>query len=835
MKHHLAAVVMALACLLGTQSMTQELLHSRRDYPVGLGPNTVLIEDVTGDGINDMVVSSISWYATTEELSLMVLSGFGDGTYADPVRFGSESGARSIGLGDFNEDGYVDVIASYDGLVIYANDGLGSFDSVAHVATPITIERLSVGDINGDTHLDIYASSHYYYTDFVALYGDGANGFSMAGEFQTPSNCFSVEAGDVNGDSLVDLVATHIAGVTCYLNDGDSMFVEGDTYAGEDWIETSEIVNVSGASIGDLDGDQDADIAVFCGIWNPMLFFGSAGYLVILANDGLGNFSGSVIDTASGFESYHRSLPNLCDLDLDGGLDVVVNTPYRIHVWHNDGAMTFDSVISVEMGASRYMTTGELTADEFPDIASVGRSNPEDIGFVSVIRNDGAGGFNAARMSETRYGCHTIRAADFDGDGDIDLASSEAGFGGDQPGTAEGSMLVHLNDGSGNLSVLGGWVLTGSHAYRGCIGDVDGDGVTDLAVDGFDRDVWSYASYLSLNDGSGTMGYPTEFVGRRLRNLVDVNGDGYVDWITVDSVLLNDGAGQFACYSSFHMGYNESPNDFDPHAFADINGDGHVDVAACIDGEVRARFGDGGGHFGTTVVLFSGYEGSVATVVDVDGDLVLDIILGIEAYWPWEPDSLLVLQNNSDSTCEIQAVCEVANFSVARQVVAADINADFEVDLICTNETGHNVAILLSSGIGFNDPIYYGAGDGAWALQVADFNADGLLDIATGNYGSTIAVLINTGDEVTIGCCGLYTGGMSGNTNCSQDGKLTLTDITTLIDHIYISHAPLCCYATGNTNGSTDCKLTLGDITRLIDVIYISKAPPEPCLQSCDQ
>ena len=78
-------------------------------------------------------------------------------------------------------------------------------------------------------------------------------------------------------------------------------------------------------------------------------------------------------------------------------------------------------------------------------------------------------------------------------------------------------------------------------------------------------------------------------------------------------------------------------------------------------------------------------------------------------------------------------------------------------------------------------------------------------------------------------CCGLYNAGMTGNTNCSEDGKVTLADISTLIDRIYISQELLCCEANGNANGSPDGLLTLSDISRLIDHVYISKAPAAPC------
>jgi hypothetical protein len=78
-------------------------------------------------------------------------------------------------------------------------------------------------------------------------------------------------------------------------------------------------------------------------------------------------------------------------------------------------------------------------------------------------------------------------------------------------------------------------------------------------------------------------------------------------------------------------------------------------------------------------------------------------------------------------------------------------------------------------------------------------------------------------------CCGRYTGGITGNTNCSTDGDLTLSDITRLVDRVYISKAPLCCEEAGNTNGGADGQSTLSDITRLIDRVYISRLPTSTC------
>ena len=78
-------------------------------------------------------------------------------------------------------------------------------------------------------------------------------------------------------------------------------------------------------------------------------------------------------------------------------------------------------------------------------------------------------------------------------------------------------------------------------------------------------------------------------------------------------------------------------------------------------------------------------------------------------------------------------------------------------------------------------------------------------------------------------CCGLYTDGYTGNTNCDDEGKRNLADITRLIDRVYISKVGLCCEDSGNVDGDTQNKTNLADITKLIDHVYISKAETAAC------
>jgi hypothetical protein len=105
-----------------------------------------------------------------------------------------------------------------------------------------------------------------------------------------------------------------------------------------------------------------------------------------------------------------------------------------------------------------------------------------------------------------------------------------------------------------------------------------------------------------------------------------------------------------------------------------------------------------------------------------------------------------------------------------------------------------------------------------FGVNVYDYSNGKIDDV---NYSLYIAPRVT--------CCGEFTGGYTGNTDCSADGKLTLNDITVLIDNVFITHAELCCHENGNVDGSTDGALTLNDITRLIDNIFITKLPTAAC------
>jgi hypothetical protein len=115
------------------------------------------------------------------------------------------------------------------------------------------------------------------------------------------------------------------------------------------------------------------------------------------------------------------------------------------------------------------------------------------------------------------------------------------------------------------------------------------------------------------------------------------------------------------------------------------------------------------------------------------------------------------------------------------------------------------------------------------------------IDTTQFSDGSAYQVVVQDGDSTAghspafargqYACCGLYTGGFTGNTNCDTEGKRNLADITRLTDRVYIRpDVPLCCEDNGNTNGDEQGVLNLADITRLTDKVYIRPwTECEPC------
>lgn len=69
--------------------------------------------------------------------------------------------------------------------------------------------------------------------------------------------------------------------------------------------------------------------------------------------------------------------------------------------------------------------------------------------------------------------------------------------------------------------------------------------------------------------------------------------------------------------------------------------------------------------------------------------------------------------------------------------------------------------------------------------------------------------------------------GLTGNVDCDPTDGVDISDLSTLIDNLYISFTPLCCAKEANTDGQTG--VDISDLSALIDYLYISFTPTAAC------
>ncbi len=72
-------------------------------------------------------------------------------------------------------------------------------------------------------------------------------------------------------------------------------------------------------------------------------------------------------------------------------------------------------------------------------------------------------------------------------------------------------------------------------------------------------------------------------------------------------------------------------------------------------------------------------------------------------------------------------------------------------------------------------------------------------------------------------CCA----GLTGNIDCEPDGIVDISDLTRLIDYLYVTLTPLCCVAEANCDGQPG--VDIADLSALIDYLYINFTPLAPC------
>jgi PKD repeat protein len=224
---------------------------------------------------------------------------------------------------------------------------------------------------------------------------------------------------------------------------------------------------------------------------------------------------------------------------------------------------------------------------------------------------------------------------------------------------------------------------------------------------------------------------------------------------------------------------------------ADINGDGKLDLICANSGNgfgntLTVLTNNGSGGFGFSATLTVGNNPQSVVAADVNGDGKLDLICGND-----NDGTLTVLTNNGSGVFGYNATLNVDQNPQC--VIAADMNGDGKVDLISANNYVNTLTVLTNNGSGiFGYNATLNVGNTPYSLVAADVNGDGKLDLICANYyGNTLTVFTNNGSGVfglkatlTVGINPLcviaadINGDGKPDLICANSGENTLTVLT---------------------------------------------------------
>lgn len=345
----------------------------------------------------------------------------------------------------------------------------------------VTADPIStvVGDFNGDGNPDIaFVNTNDHVVSVMLCNGDG----TLQTALTSPAGISpaGLAAGDMNHDGKLDLVFTDLAdrGVGVLLGNGDGTFQSAVN-------STVVIAEPYGVAVADLNGDGKLDVAV------TNLQLGHGSVFVMLGN-GDGTFSST--ENYSTNESYSAGLA-IADFDNDGFLDLAV--------------------------ANSCSNPSNCT---------------EGKGTVSVFRGNGNGTFQPVQNFTAGFSTSGVVVADFNNDGNLDLAACN-----------EGEIGVLLGHGDATFGADVDYQPGSNVIEQIAAVDVNGDGIPDLVS----ANTNSNSVSVLLGKGNGTFfrrnDYPVSSDPFSLAT-GDLNGDGFPDIVAVGgffsgvaSVLLNTG------------------------------------------------------------------------------------------------------------------------------------------------------------------------------------------------------------------------------------------------------------------------------------------------------
>ncbi|MBA3647749.1 MAG: T9SS type A sorting domain-containing protein [Chitinophagales bacterium] len=425
------------------------------------------------------------------------------------------------------------------------------------------------------------------------------------------------------------------------------------------------------------------------------------------------------------------------DLDNDGDSDLVVsqeNFSNGFVMLKNLKKGIYDLPVKyASKNASKDIVIADFNNDSLQDVALTNTGVNFDGNTISVYINKGRAVFKKAVNYTVGSSPVGIAAADFDNDGDIDLAVANNK-------SATGTLSLLINQGSGVFAPAVTFP-SGLTPYKITAAKINSDNLIDIVI-GNEGEKMNILFNGGNNDFSNrvemnVLGFVYGGDANANVEAADFDNDNDND-IIYSSAWTTDGTeGQIALFK------NQGNGTFSPVQFinlvaytggavdmsvADLNGDGWKDI---VGANFQGRVGDGyqvvlnngSGGFLPAVVIPAGQSTYTLTTADVDKDGKIDVITT-----DWYSLQVTVHRNFGKANFGVPSTY-FTNNGVPGSLDAADIDGDGDLDVVTSASSiaavGVVVTVQKNMGNGkFTNGTAYSIRSGGVQAKFRDLNGD---------------------------------------------------------------------------------------------------------------